>query len=109
MRIRYHKITGHLDITIANKQDEFEGEVEKWQEVMIHGDPDGLWSLAQLLLELADTNQEKMKDLPKGAREHYHLCPNNNISKSSVNVILGRLDAKGNGNFYDCYIEKDKK
>ncbi|TEW65386.1 hypothetical protein E2R65_14660 [Mucilaginibacter phyllosphaerae] len=93
---------------ISDKEDEFEGIVEKWQEVMIHGDPNGLRSLARLLLELADTNQEKMKKLPIGAREHYHLFPNINTSKSSVEIILGRLDAKRTGSFYDAYIEKDK-
>ena len=109
MKMYNHTITGHLDIMVNNEEDEFDGEIEKWQEVMIHGDPEGLRSLAQLLLELADTNQEKMKDLPVGAREHYHLSPNINTSKSSVAIIIGRLDAKGTGSFYDAYVEKDKK
>jgi len=106
--MRHHEIIGHLDVIVANKEDEFEGEIEKWQEVLIHGDPDGLRSLAHLLLELADINQDKVKDLPLGAREHYHLFPNINTSKSSLGVILGRLDAKGTGSFYNGYIEKDK-
>jgi hypothetical protein len=108
MKMRYHDITGHLNATIANKEDEFNGEVIRWQEIMIHGDPDGLRSLARLLLELADINQEKLKNLPLGAREHYHLSPNINTSKSSVELILGRLDSKGSGSFYNAYIEKDE-
>jgi hypothetical protein len=109
MKMIYHDITGHLDITAANNEEQFEGKVIKWQEVMIHGDPDGLKSLARLLLELAETNQEKMKNLPVDAREHYHLSPNINTSKSSAHLIIGRLDAKGTGSFYNKYIEKDKK
>ena len=111
MKFYNHQINGHLDILIDNKEDEFEGEIEKWQEVLIHGDPDGLRSLARLLLELADVDQEKMKatQLPIGAREHYHLSPNNNLSKSSVSLIIGRLDAKGTGKFYDMCVQKDKE
>jgi hypothetical protein len=56
-------------------KNDFEGETEKWQEVMIHGDPDGLKSLARLLLEIADINQEKDEKPSLGAREHYHLSP----------------------------------
>lgn len=106
--MRYHSIAGHLDATITNKEDEFDGEVTKWQEIMIHGDPDGLRSLAHLLLELANTDQEKLKELPVNAREHYHLSPNIDNSKSSVELILGRLDAKGSGSFYNAYIERDR-
>ena len=39
-----------------------------------------------------------------------HLQPGADISKSSVQVIVGRIDAKGTGAFYDRYIPKgDKK
>jgi len=99
---------GHVDITVANEEEEFEGKVTTWQEVMIHGDPDGLRSLSRILLELADNNQEEMKGLPVGAREHYHLSPSIDISKSSAHLLIGRLDAKGTGDFYGAYIEKDK-
>ncbi|HVS90493.1 MAG TPA: hypothetical protein VHE59_00575 [Mucilaginibacter sp.] len=101
------EITGHLDIFIADMEDEDEGEIEKWREVLIHGDPDGLRSLANLLLKIADLNQENLDDLPIGAREHYHLRPNWELGKSSVEVIVGRLDAKGTGRFYDKYVAKD--
>lgn len=60
---------------------------------------------------MAERKQEYMEDnyLPVGAREHYHLRPGIELSKSSIEVIVGRLDAKGTGNFYDRFIPKDKK
>lgn len=101
------EITGHLDIFIADEEDEFEGEIEKWRNVLIHGDPEGLRSFANLLLKIADLNQEGEEDLPIGAREHYHLRPNLELSKSSVEAIVGRIDAKGTGLFYDRFVAKD--
>lgn len=101
------KIKGHLDIFVVDNEDEFEGEKLKWQDVLIHGDPEGLKSFAMLLINMADLNQNNIKGLPIGAREHIHLQPNLDISKSSVNVIVGRIDAKGTDLFYDRYIAKD--
>lgn len=100
------KINGHLDIFVHNQEDEFDGQVEKWQDVLIHGDPEGLRSFAKLLTKIADINQDDIADLPIGAREHVHLEPNLDISKSSVQVIVGRIDAKGTGDFYDRYLQK---
>ena len=100
------KITGHLDIFVADNEGEFEGELEKWQNILIHGDPEGLKSFAKLLTRIADLNQEEMTALPIGAREHVHLRPDVDTSKSSVEVIVGRIDAKGTGIFYDRYIAK---
>jgi hypothetical protein len=100
------EIAGHLDIFVTDHEDEFEGEIEKWQEVLIHGDPEGLRSFAKLLIKIADLNQENRTDLPIGAREHYHLRPNLELSKSSVQTIVGRIDAKGTGLFYDRYTAK---
>jgi len=97
-------ITGNLDIFIIQNENEFDGEIRKWQEVLIHGDPEGLRSLATLLMQLADTNQNDLVGLPIGAREHVHLRPGYGLSDSSENVIVGRLDAKGTGAFYDRYI-----
>ena len=102
------EITGHLDIFIANNEDEHEGEITKWQDILIHGDKEGLKSFAKLLIKIADINQDDIKDLPIGAREHIHLRPNLDISKSSIEVIVGRIDAKGTGVFYDRYLEKDE-
>lgn len=101
-------IEGHLDIFVANNEAENDGVTEQWQEVFIHGDKEGLRSFANQLLKLADLDQESISNLPVGAREHVHLRPNIDISKSSVEVIVGRLDAKGSGNFYDRYIVSDK-
>jgi hypothetical protein len=99
-------ITGNLDIFIAQNEDECDGEILKWQDILIHGDPEGLKSLATLLIKLANTNQNDIIDLPIGAREHIHLRPKYDLSNSSEQVILGRLDAKGTGIFYDRFIPK---
>ena len=105
------EITGHLDIIISDYEDEFAGEIEKWQEVQIHGDPEGLRTFAKLLIKIADLNQEQVNntELPVGAREHYHLRPNLELGKSSVQTIVGRIDAKGTGRFYDAYVAKDTR
>ena len=102
------KIAGNLDIFIAQNEDECDGEIIKWQDILIHGDPEGLKSLAALLIKIADTNQEDMADLPIGAREHIHLRPKYDLSNSSIQVIIGRLDAKGTGAFYDRCIPREK-
>ncbi len=101
-------ITGHLDIKIVHNEDEFDGEIISWNDILIHGDPAGLRSLAILLLKLADLDQNSIAGLPVGAREHYHLRPKLELSNSSEQVILGRLDAKGTGAFYNKYIPKEK-
>jgi hypothetical protein len=101
------EIIGHLDIIVKENEDELDGDKMQWQEVLIHGDPDGLKSLAKLLLKLADLNQDSVDGLPIGAREHIHLRPKFDLANSSVEVIVGRLDGKGTGAFYDKYISKD--
>jgi len=100
-------IDGHLDIFVADYEETEDGEMAKWRELLIHGDPEGLRSFAKVLLKLADLNQDDVADLPVGAREHYHLRPNWELSKSSERVIVGRIDAKESGRFYDRYIPKD--
>ena len=102
------KIRGHLDIFITQNEDESDGEITKWQNILIHGDPEGLRSLATILLKLADTDQNDVLDLPIGAREHIHLRPKFDLSNSSDELIVGRLDAKGTGAFYDRYIPAKK-
>lgn len=56
------------DYLIKGNLDIFEGD----QEILIHGDPEGLKSFAQLLIKIAELNQEEIdnKYLPIGAREH---------------------------------------
>ncbi len=61
-------LKGNLDIFINQNEDELEGKIKKWQEVLIHGDPEGLRSLAMLLIKLADTDQNNVVELPIGAR-----------------------------------------
>jgi ParB-like chromosome segregation protein Spo0J len=100
------KISGNLDMVVAEYKEEIEGQTEEWKEILIHGDSEGLQSLAKLLLELANLNQESQSQLPSGAREHFHLRPNLELAKSSNQVIVGRLDAKGTGEFYKKYIPK---
>ncbi|RYE13304.1 MAG: hypothetical protein EOP34_09090 [Rickettsiales bacterium] len=102
------EIAGHLDLFIIENEDDFEGEITKWQDIMIHGDPEGLRSFAKLLTRIADLNQDDIAGLPRGAREHIHLRPGFDTSKSSVEVIVGRIDAKGTGTFYDRYVPKAK-
>ena len=96
------EIKGHLVIRFTENEDEFEGEIEKWQEVLIHGDPEGLRSFAKLLMKIADLNKENQPDFPIGTREHYHLRPNLELGKSSVETIVGRLDAKDTRLSYDA-------
>lgn len=102
------KITGNLDIFVAHYGDEFEGEVSNWDEVLIHGDPAGLKSFANLLIDIANMNQDKIDDkqLPIGERQHIKLRPGFELSKSSDEVIVGRLDAKKTGKYYDRFISK---
>ena len=109
-RIKGNEIEGILDIVVSHNEEEDDGEIVKWDEVLIHGNPEGLKSLAKLLMEIAELNQETVADkhLPIGAREHYHLDPGLELSNSSSRVIIGRIDAKGTGAFYESYIPKGK-
>jgi hypothetical protein len=105
------EISGHLDIFVNLNDDVDErGQKETWKEILIHGDPEGLESLARLLLNLSHKDQTKIDDkvLPNGARDHIHLRPNIELSRSSDQIIIGRLDAKGTGAFYKRYIPKKK-
>ncbi|MDP9958052.1 hypothetical protein J2X97_003726 [Epilithonimonas hungarica] len=101
--LKGNEIDGHLDVFIAQNDDK--------KEVLIHGNQEGLKSLAKLLLKIADLNQEEVEDkyLPTGARKHYHLRPNIELSNSSDEVIVGRLDAKGTGEFYSRFKAKTEK
>ena len=98
------EITGHLDLFVGN--DEEEGGTESWQTILIHGDSEGLRSFARFLLRLADLQQDELPDLPVGAREHVSLRPDLDLSTNSAEVVVGRLDAKGTGAFYDRYVAR---
>jgi len=103
------EIDGHLDIIVTENKDDFDGEIIKWNEILIHGDSEGLKSLAKKLIYLAELNQEKVEDkyLPIGAREYIKLRPNFELSKSSKETIIGRLDSKGKKEFPSNYQPKD--
>jgi hypothetical protein len=107
--IKGNEIEGELDVFASINQDD-EDNSTKTYEILIHGNPKGLKSLAKLLIEIAALDQEKVleKHLPTGAREYYHLTPNIELSKSSDSVTIGRLDAKGTGDFYQRFISKDE-
>ena len=107
--IKGTEIEGHLDIIISKNEDDFDGKKITWNEVLIHGDPVGLKSLAKQLIYLAELNQEKIENkyLPDGAREHLTLRPNLELSKSSVETTIGRIDSKGERKFYPSYKVKD--
>ena len=49
------QITGNLDIFIVQNEDRYDGEIIRSQDILIHGDPEGLKSLAMLLIKIADT------------------------------------------------------
>ena len=79
--------------------------------VFIGGDPDGLRSLAKILIWLADVDQESHPNMPNGAREHTNLCcepPYNHLTRFSVPTELCRLDAKGTGELPDYYRTQRK-
>jgi hypothetical protein len=70
--------------------------------VFIGGDPDGLRSLAKLLIWLAEVDQNAHPNMPDGEREHVHLYPNTiyaQLTEFSATTELCRLDAKGTGDF----------
>ena len=99
-------INGNLDIFAEERKENIDGSIETWTDILIHGDPNGLRSFAEILLNIADLNQDKMKNLPEGERAHIHLQSKFGLSKSSDEVIIGRLDAKGTGKFYERFIAK---
>ena len=97
----YPGIRGDLEIFASEEEGEF--------EVLIHGNPEGLRSFASLLLALAELDQDDLTNLPKGAKEHVHLDPDYDLSKSSCTTIVGRLDAKGTGDYHTSFRKRTKK
>jgi hypothetical protein len=80
--------------------------------VFIGGDPQGLRSLAKILVWLADVDQETHPSMPDGEREHTHLACGpaySQLSQFSVTTELCRLDAKGTGEFPEKYCGKAHK
>ncbi len=60
--LKGNEIEGELDIFIARNEDENDGEKITWDEVLIHGNSEGLKSLAKLLLAIAELNQDEIED-----------------------------------------------
>ncbi len=94
------QLDGHLDIYIAN--------VAARNEIFINGDPEGLRSLSNFLLKMANIIEEDDQELLIGDREHIALHPNFDLSKSSDELTIGRLEAKLTGNFYERYIPRER-
>jgi hypothetical protein len=76
--------------------------------VLIGGDPNGLRSIAKLLVFLADANQALHPNMPDGEREHTHLYCGPHLTQFSVETEICRLDAKGTGDFPERYLKKSR-
>ena len=63
----------------------------------IYGDPEALLALADLLTAFAMLDQERIEDrnCPKGEGVHTSLTSEWGLTSESINLNLGRLDAKG--------------
>ncbi|MHC4086473.1 MAG: Imm32 family immunity protein [Planctomycetota bacterium] len=88
-RYNYPDRSGKIDIF----PEIYEGNVVS---VTIIGDQKGLKYLAEVLLWLADVNQEDSDD-PIGTREHIHIHRNEQLGDNSCEVEICRADAKGTG------------
>lgn len=80
--MRFPRLTGNISIT------------DEKGKVIIAGDPEGLRSLGRLLTWLGDADQEEWPYLKPGGHAHVHLYPKDDMSESSLQVELMRLDAK---------------
>lgn len=99
--------SGHLEIRVIREH--ASEPIDPSLSIHINGNPKGLTSLANLLLELANLDQNKIdkKELPKGARSHHHFSPNVHLSQSSNETTIGRLDIKGTDTFPNWYLEEN--
>lgn len=87
IEIAYPGISGDLQVTV----DAENGKTT----VYLSGDKDGLLSLAEMLRTLARLDQTSLTSLPAhGACEHVHLKPNRHLTKTSRELVVGRLDDK---------------
>ena len=80
--MRYPTLSGK--ITIA----------DELGKIIIAGDPEGLRSLGALLTWLADQDLATWPHLQAGQQAHLHVYPRIDISETSREVELMRLDAK---------------
>jgi hypothetical protein len=87
MKIKYPPIKGNLKAWHWND--------EGVMNVAISGDPKGLKSLANLVIQLANVNQKKLKSLPaRFSSEHIHLEPNLDLAQNSARLCIDRADDK---------------
>ena len=91
-RTKGNEIAGILDVFVSHNEAEENGEIVKWDEVLIHGNPEGLKSLAKLLLEIAELNQEDVPhdDLPVGASETQWLGERIDIFRIAIKDYKGQ-------------------
>lgn len=78
--------------------------------VTIYGDPEGLRSLGQLLFDVADLNQSRLRDVVGLDRSgfHLHLHSGKQLHSQSVELLIGRLDAIKDGEFPHWIIPEDR-
>jgi hypothetical protein len=64
--------------------------------VCLYGDPEGLRTLAEKLIQLADLEQQQLPaaSLPDSEGFHLHLKKDTHLDPLSYDLDLGRLDAK---------------
>lgn len=79
--------------------------------IFIGGDPQGLRSLGNLLIWLANLDQTKVPGMPDGERYHVHLQPHfseklqGHLTPFSTDTELCRLDGKETGEFPPKYAK----
>ncbi|HEV8060579.1 MAG TPA: hypothetical protein VGP68_11925 [Gemmataceae bacterium] len=85
------------------------------QGIFIGGDPEGLRTLGEILIWLANVDQTHYPTMPDGERCHTHLYANyanepgklaNHLTEFSTTTELCRLDAKGTGDLPKKYLDK---
>ena len=87
----YGPINGNLQIKTIDE----DGRTK----VMIYGDPNGMESFGKMLIKMSQVDQNKYIGMSDGERDHTHIYSGHHLSKDSLETIIGRLDAKGTGEF----------
>jgi hypothetical protein len=80
--MRFPKLSGNIQIT------------DKAEKIVISGDPEGLRSLSALLTWFADQELDTWPYLKEGQHAHLHVYPHYDISETSREVELMRMDLK---------------
>ena len=71
----------------------------------VYGDPDGLRSLATLLSDLAELDQQSVpfRNLSIGEGFHLHLTESRGLSSGSIRLDIGRSDPRSRS---DSHVEQ---